>query len=765
MRATLYRLSDRDHLLTLTAHHLVVDGWSLGVFLKELAAFYESFAAGRGTRLNELPLQYADFAVWQHAWLASPAAERQLAYWKDRFAELPPALDLPTDRPRSAEPRYRPASEQCELSAALQAKLEQLSRDEQATLFMTLLASFQALLSRYTGKPISASARRRPTARESSWSRSSAISSTRCRCGPTCRASRPFGNYWPGLRETTLGALANQELPLDRLIDALRPERELGQSPLFQAMFVFENVDWRQVECSGLSIGDVRVEHRAISSFDLTLIVEPQVAGLSATLVYNSELFDRATMTQMLAAWRTLVTGAAAEPDGSIARLPLLSPHEQNSLTIEWNRTECEFPSDRTIHELFVEQAAKRPDAIAVISGDKQLTYGEFDRRTNQLARYLSALGVGPEIPVGLCFDRSIEMLVALIAVLKAGGAYVPLDLNDAPERLELIADDMELPVILTQRAGATKLPAHKAEEVLLDADWPSIARESDGPLDERAGPERLAYVIYTSGSTGRPKGVEITHRSLVNHATEMVRRYRSGVGDRLLQLVNLGFDAAGEEIFPALISGATLVLADASSEPCSRQILDDSRRHGVTIMHVPTVLWHQCIADWTPADDEIFKHLRVMLVGGEAPSVEMLKRWRQLSGSRERFLHAYGLTEATITSTLFELAPGEKLNGFAGRLPIGRPIANTTTYVLDAQRQPVPVGGARRIVYRRHRAHARLPPRRQPQRAAIHRQPVRRHARLVSAAHRRPRANEGRRQFGILGPRRPPDQTARLPH
>lgn len=693
VRATLYRLSDRDHLLTLTAHHLVVDGWSLGVFLKELAAFYESFAAARGTRLNELPLQYADFAVWQRAWLASPAAERQLAYWKDRFAELPPALDLPTDRPRTAEPRYRPASELCELPSALQAKLEQLSRDEQATLFMTLLASFQALLSRYTGQTDLCIGS--PTANR-----------TRVELEPligyfvntlplrTDLSGEPsFRQLLARVRETTLGALANQELPLDRLIDALRPERELGQSPLFQAMFVFENVDWRQVECSGLSIGDVRIEHRAISSFDLTLVVEPQVSGLSATLVYNSELFDRATMAQMLAAWRTLVTAAAGEPDGSIARLPLLSPHEQTSLTTEWNRTECEFPAERTIHDLFIQQAARRPDAVAIISGDKQLTYGELDRRTNQLARYLIAMGVGPEIPVGLCFDRSIEMLVALLATLKAGGAYVPLDVNDAPERLELIADDMELPVILTTRAGAAKLPVHKAEEVLLDADWPSIARESDALLEERAGPERLAYVIYTSGSTGRPKGVEITHRSLVNHATEMVRRYRSGVGDRLLQLVNLGFDAAGEEIFPALFSGATLVLADASSEPCSRQILDDSRRHAVTIMHVPTVLWHQCIADWTADDDEIFKHLRVMLVGGEAPSVEMLRRWRQLSGSRERFLHAYGLTEATITSTLFELAPGEKLNGVGGRLPIGRPIANTTTYVLDAQRQPVPVG------------------------------------------------------------------------
>ena len=693
VRASLYRLSDGEHILALAAHHIVVDGWSMGVFLKELAALYESFAAGMPPRLAELPLQYGDFACWQREWLASPAAERQLAYWSERFAQLPPALDLATDHPRTAEAKFRAGSETCQLPAALCGEIEQFSRRERATAYMTLLASFQALLNRYTGQTDLCIG-------------SPAAGRTRVELEPligyfvntlplrTDLSGEPtFRELLSRVRETTLGALAHQELPLDKLVEVLRPERDLGQSPLFQTMFVFENVDWRPVEAAGLSISDVRVEHAAISSFDLTLVVEPRAAGLSATLVYNAELFDAATIGEMLAAWRTLLAAAVARPDCPIAKLPLAPPHAANPIAAALNQTARNFPAERTIHELFVEQAARHPEAIAIVCGAEQLTYRELDRRSNRLARYLRDLGVGPEVPAGLCFERSIDMLVALLGVLKAGGAYVPLDANDAPERLKLIAGDMQLPVILTTRAGRAKLPPHEAEEVLLDAEWPSIARESDAPLDELAGPEHLAYVIYTSGSTGRPKGVEITHRSLVNHATELARRYHARVGDRLLQVINLGFDAAGEEIFPALASGATLVLSAPESEPSGRKILDECRRHGVTILHLPTVLWQQCLADWTPADDALFDHLRVLLVGGETPSAEMLNRWQQRSGGRVRFLHAYGLTEATITSTLYEIPPGEKLNGHAWRLPIGRPIANTTAYVLDAHQQPVPLG------------------------------------------------------------------------
>lgn len=693
VRAALYRLSDQDHLLALAAHHIVVDGWSMGVFLKELAACYQSFAMGRPAALDALPLEYADFALWQRQWLTSPQAERQLAYWTERFAQLPPALDLATDFPRTAELKFRAAGEQLLLPPGLRAKLEQFSRREQATLFMTLLASFQVLLSRYTGATDVCVG-------------SPAAGRTRVELEPlvgyfvntlplrTDLAGQPgFRELLARVRETTLGALANQELPLDKLIEALRPNRELGQSPLFQTMFVFENVDWPGTEAAGLSIGEIQIEHRAISSFDLSLVVEPQGAGLSATIVYNAELFERETIEQMLAAWQTLLAAAVAQPETPIGKLPLMPPLAADSPVATLNRTARAFPAEQTIHELFIAQAAKHPAAIAVIGGGEQWTYRELDRRSNQLARWLRSLGVGPETTVGLGFERSIEMLVALVGVLKAGGAYVPLDLNDGAERLERIVDDVELPVILTTRAGQAKLPPHEAEEVLLDVDWPSIARESDAPLEAQAGPEQLAYVIYTSGSTGRPKGVEITHRSLVNHATELARRYGAAVGDRVLQVISIGFDAAGEEIFPALVSGATLVLPEPAAEPSGRRILDDCRRNRISILHLPTVLWQQCLADWTPADDEIFAHLKVLLVGGEAPPVEFLRRWRRMSGGRERFLHAYGLTEATITSTLFELAPGEKLNGFAGRLPIGRPIANTTAYVLDLQQQPAPIG------------------------------------------------------------------------
>ncbi len=692
VRAALYRIADDEHLLAIAAHHIVVDGWSMGVFLKELTSLYQDAVAGRAPSLPELPLQYADFAAWQRDWLQSPAMDRQLRYWTDQFKQLPPALDLAADKPRRAEAQFHGASEIVCLSAELTAALEQLSRREGATLYMTLLAAFETLLARWTGQtdlcvgtPVA-----NRTRVELEPLIGYFVNTLPLRADLSDQPS--FRQLLARTRETTLGALANQDLPLDKLIEVLRPQRGTSGSPLFQTMFVFENIAWPQTEAAGLSIGEVRIEHGALSSFDLTLVVEPQAGELAATLVYNADLFEPATIRQMLAAFETLLAGIAADPETSVAQLPLMPPAEERRWNAALNETAVSFPADRGIHELFAEQAARTPDALAVVCGDVRWTYRELDRRSNQLARYLQAAGVGPEVPVGICLKRSAEMLPALLGVLKAGGAYVPLDPGEAPERLARIIDDLRLPWLLTTRECLAQLPPHEAEEVLLDVEWPAVAEESDQPFASRVAPEQLAYVIYTSGSTGQPKGVEIAHRGLVNHATELARRYRSGAGDRVLQVISLGFDAAGEEIFPALISGAALVLPGALVELSGRQILDDCRRHGITILHLPTVLWQQVVAELSPQDAEIANRLKVLLVGGETPAAETMRQWQTFCRGRVRFLHAYGLTEATITSTLFEIAPGESLE-LPQRLPIGRPIANTQAYVLDEGRRPVPPG------------------------------------------------------------------------
>ncbi len=693
VRARLFRIADDEHLLALAAHHIAVDGWSMGVFLKELAVLYQDAVERRTPSLPDLPLQYADFAVWQRAWLESPAMDRQLHFWTERFKRVPPALDLVTDKPRRAEAAYSGGSATLRLPARLTAALEQLSRREGATLYMTLLAAFETLLYRWSGQDefcIGSPAANR-TSVELEPLIGFFVNTLPLQADLSGQPS--FRELLARTRETTLGALANQDLPLDKLIEVLRPQRGSGGSPLFQAMFVFENFDWSLPEAAGLSIGDVHIEHGALSSFDLTLVIEPHANELSATLVYNADLFERASMRRMLSALETLLTGIAANPDSRISQLPLMPAEEERRSAGQLNDAAVPFPADRGIHELFAEQAARTPAALAAVCGTQRWTYGELERRSNQVARYLQAAGVGREIPVGICLERSLEMLAALLGVLKAGGAYVPLDPNEAPERLARIIDDLRLPLLVTTHACLPQLPPHEAEEILLDVEWPAILRESEQPLESPVVADQLAYVIYTSGSTGRPKGVEIAHSGLVNHATELARRYRCGEGDRMLQVISIGFDAAGEEIFPALVSGAALALPEPHLDLSGRQILDDCRRYGITLLHLPTVLWLQVVAELSPRETETVARLKAVLVGGETPAVETVRHWQSFCQGRVRFLHAYGLTEATITSTLFEIAPGETLDRLSQRLPIGRPIANTQAYVLDEQRRPVPRG------------------------------------------------------------------------
>jgi amino acid adenylation domain-containing protein/non-ribosomal peptide synthase protein (TIGR01720 family) len=698
VRATLARLRpavagvQEEHALILTAHHIVCDGWSLGVFLRELAALYDALLAGQPKALDDLPCQYADFAAWQRARLESPAIAGQLAYWHEQFVELPPRLDLATDRPRKSSHTLCGASESAEIPAELRTALERLAHDAGATMYMTLLAAFETLLARLTG--------------QSDFCLGTVVANrVRVEFEPLIGlfintlplrvelAGRPsFRELLARVRSASLDALANQDVPFERLVEALSPGRDPAQTPLFQAMFIFENLPWNGAQAGGLTIGDVRVEHAALAAYDLSLVIDETAGALRATLVYDAELFDAVTIRRMLNTFEILLRSVVATPDNPLIELPILSDEERRLLA-EWGHGPSIPRPNTTIQRLFANQVERTPEATAVICGPRRLCYRELDQSANQLAHWLQALGVGPDVPVAVLLERSVEMVAAVLGILKAGGAYVPLDPRDPPQRMSAVLDDANPRAIVTQASLVDRLPPHKAEEVLIDDDAAEIARQSDACPPDQAEPRNLAYVIYTSGSTGLPKGVEVIQRGLVNHCLALAEKNDYHIGRRVLHIVPLTFDAAAEGIFPALISGATYVTPSADAEISCRQVFDECRRHEIDTLHLPPVLWQQCLADLEPDDASLLQRLNVMLTGGEAPSAEALSQWTAVA-PHVRMLYAYGLTETTITSTIHELQlPGDLAS--LDRLPIGRPIANTEVYVLDAQLRPLPIGAA----------------------------------------------------------------------
>ncbi len=690
-RASLERLSDGEHRLSITAHHLVCDGWSLAVFLKELSALYAGNVSPDAARaddhgeLEDVVWQFPDFAAWQRSCLATPELARQLDYWKAQLAGVQP-LDIATDYSRSAEGKFRGRAVHWTIDRAVTDALAELGRREGATLYMVLLAAFKTLLARYgrqqdvcVGSPVSYRPRREFEKAIGYFVNTLALR-TDLSGDPTFRES--LGR----VRETVLDALANQDAPLQAVVDAVAPRREPGRSPLFDVMFVFENLPWQATSSAGLSFGEIEIDHTRIGSFDLGLVVEQQPDGLRPSLVYNAELFDPATVEQMAAAFRLLLNGILANADQPVMRLPLVeSGCKEDGLPDP-------SPSASDITPLLAMQAQTAPENRAIV-GAGGVSYRELDERVNQLAGYLQAVGVGADTPVAIFLDRSVELVVAILGVLKAGGAFVPFDPHDANDRLASMLADTRPRAVITAARFLNRLPPHEAEEIVLDRDRFDIEGHPARPTQEIARPENLAYIIFTSGSTGRPKGVEVTRASLANLAAAMADQYDLAAGDRVLQLISPAFDVAAEEIFPTLLRGAALVLGPPTAELTGRAILDVCRRERVTVAHIPPLLWQQCLREWQPSDESLFDHLRLLVIGGEAPAPETLNRWLELARGRVRTLHEFGLTETTVTNLVYEL-PGQVDAWPAGRkLPIGRPVGGSEVYLLDGCQQPVPTG------------------------------------------------------------------------
>ncbi|HEU0054994.1 MAG TPA: condensation domain-containing protein, partial [Longimicrobium sp.] len=514
-RARLFRLGAEDHALIVTLHHVVGDAWSFGVLFSELGALYGAFARGEASPLAPLPIQYADYAAWQRGRGTQEVLAPQLEWWTERMKGAPDLLELPADRPRPAVQTFRGGLLHMDLSAALTEGLRQVGREHGATLFMVLLAAWQTFLARHTGQddvvvgsPIAGRNRAETEGLVGFFVNTLALR--------TDLSGDPgFRELLERVRRTALDAYAHQELPFETLVEALRIPRDLSRQPLFQAMLMLHR---RQGNASVLpAVGGEPLEaDTGTSIFDLGLYAWDRPQGLRTRLEYNADLFDAATAARFVERLRTLLEGIAADPDAPISRLPLMTADEKARLAA-WNATEKDYPGSDCIHEIIARQAAATPNAVAVVFEDERVTYAELDARANRLANHLRALGVGPEVRVGVCAERSVELVVALLGTLRAGGGYVPLDPGYPRDRLAYMLADSRISVLLTQARLAERIPPHDARTVRLDADWPRIARESDAAPEPGVGLDHLAYVIYTSGSTGQPKGAENAHRAIRN--------------------------------------------------------------------------------------------------------------------------------------------------------------------------------------------------------------------------------------------------------
>ncbi|MFZ5515905.1 MAG: amino acid adenylation domain-containing protein [Candidatus Zhuqueibacterota bacterium] len=693
LRTSLIRLSDTEHIALYTMHHIISDGWSMGVLIREIAILYDAYSNNRPSPLPDLPLQYADFAKWQRQWQQGEVIEKQLDYWKQQLGDTPPVLELPTDRTRPAEQTSSGADVSFKFSRELSERLNDVSRRNSVTLFMTLLAGFQTLLHRYTqqddiavGSPI-ANRTRAETEALIGFFVNTLVLRSDLSGNPT------FKQLLARVRETTLGAYANQDVPFEKLVEVLQPDRDLSHTPLFQVMFILQNTPVGASELPTLSMHPLKIESRS-SEFDITLSMNEDPEGLSGALQYNSDLFNAETMSRMLVHFQMLLEHVAINPDAKLSDISLVPAAERHQLLHEWNDTKQPLPEMACIHRLFEQTVESAPGAVAVMRGDDVMTYRELNARANQCARYLRRLGVGADSLVGINLDRSFEMIVGLMGILKAGAGYVPLDPNYPADRLEFMIRDARLSVILTRQALAESLPSNQATIVRLDSDWNAIAAESMENAQVSVDPKNIAYVIYTSGSTGKPKGVVITHQSVVNHNLAVTRLFELTPADRVLQFASINFDAAVEEIFPTLLRGAAVVIRDGNGVlPSGAELQSMVRKYNITVLDLPTAYWHEWVYEQSLLNETAPDSLRLVIVGGDKASAEKLIAWRRSTSGRVAWINTYGPTEATVIATAFELKKDAGDWDSQVELPIGSPIQNTTTYILDSHLQPAPVG------------------------------------------------------------------------
>ncbi|MFZ6027917.1 MAG: amino acid adenylation domain-containing protein [Chloroflexota bacterium] len=689
LRAMLLRLGDDEYLLVLIMHHIISDGWSMGLVVREVAAVYQAYVDGSAPALLPLPVQYADYAVWQRQWLQGEVLEQQMRYWKQQLADAP-MLELPTDRPRPTVQSVHGAQQTCLVSHTLTDALKTLSRQAGTTLFMTLLAAFQVLLYRYTdqddvvlGSRI-AGRNRRETEGLIGFFVNTLVLRTDLSGNPTFRA------LLERVRLVTLDAYAHQDLPFEMVVEALQPQRDLSRHPFFQVMFALLNFPLKNLELPGVAANPLVLDN-GTAKFDLDFSWSETADGLLGQVEYNTDLFDAGSIQRLLAHYHRILEAIVADLDTPLDAITLFDAAERRQVLVDWNETRQDYPEARSLPMLFERQAARTPDAVALVYETEVLTYQALNERANQLAHALCKMGVGPETLVGVCAERSPEMVVALLGILKAGGAYVPLDPTYPAERLAYLAADMaqamngKPPVILTQGAGAAHWPASGQRILRLDADWEQIANEPRSNPGSAVSGENLAYVIYTSGSTGQPKGAMNRHSAICNRLQWMQAAYRLADDDCVLQKTPFTFDVSVWEFFWPLLAGARLVLAKPEGHKDGAYLAQLIAEQRVTTLHFVPSMLRLFLEE--PGLEERCRSLRRVICSGEALSTDL--QARSFARLPAALYNLYGPTEAAVDVTHWTC---ERQDSRAS-VPIGRPIANTQLYILDRQMRPVPVG------------------------------------------------------------------------
>jgi len=684
LRPLLLRLGEDDFVFSYPMHHIVSDAWSQTIFLRELSILYGAFAAEQASPLPPLSIQYADHAVWQRDWLQGEILENQLAYWREQLGDVP-ALQLPTDHPRPARRSFRGAKQRFALPRALSDRLHELSRSGEATLFMTLLAAFQVLLHRCTGQddiavgsPIAGRSRHEIEGLIGFFL-NTLVFRTDFSDDPS------FVELLGRVKEVALDAYAHQDVPFERLVEELQPERDPGRSPLFQVLFVHQDKERPVFASAGITSSPIEID-TATAKFDLTLSLRETENGLTGYVEYNTDLFDPVTIDRMAGNFQALLRGIVENPHLPVSGLPILTRIARQQPFAEWNETKRGFPGDKCIHQLFEQQVERTPDGVAVAFDDRQLSYRELNARSNQLAHFLRRRGVGPEEFVAICMGRSIEMIVAVLGVLKSGAAYVPIDPDYPAERFHFMLEDAQAPLVVTQ-AGVLDGTEHA--KVCLDTDWGAISQEREDNPSHVAGPGNAAYAIYTSGSTGKPKGAVLEHRPLCNLITWQLENSACAAPARTLQFSSLSFDVSFQETFTTLCSGGTLVLVTDEVRRDPTLLLRYLSTHGVERIFLPFAALQQ-LANAAAMERALPAQLREIINAGEQlqATPRIMEFFERIEGCR--LVNQYGPTETHVVAAFHMLADSPR--DWTSLPPIGRPIANAQLHILDLDLEPVAV-------------------------------------------------------------------------
>jgi len=676
VRIRLLKLSEQEHIALFTLHHTVTDGWSMGILVKEIAALYNAYLVDEPSPLPELPVQYADYAVWQRNYLQGEVLEKQLAFWKELIGENPPALELPLDHPRPAMQTFNGSTINETLPAELTKQLVSFSQKENVTLFMTLLAAFQTLMHRYNsqeqilvGSPIANRTRVETEGLIGFFVNTLVLKAD-------FSQAADFKSLLKQIRQMTLQVYAHQDLPFEQLVEALQPQRDMSHSPLFQVAFILQNAPLDKIELPDLTILPFQAENKS-SKYDLTLNVAETEDGLALSLEYNTDLFEQTTAQRTLQHYRNLLNAVLENPKEKIAYLDYISAEEKQRALFDWNQTQTPFEKEAVVQQIFEALAEEHPDTPALQFGQQILTYGQLNERANQLAHYLIATGLQNDEIVGISMPRSLDVPVAMLAILKAGGAFLSIDPTYPQERIAYMIEDSGLKYVITHKSLSETLPLNGKPVLCLDSDNEKIAAQPKNNPPLRANHKNLAYIIYTSGSTGKPKGTMLGHSGLINLSRAQRQAFKITSDSRILQFAPLSFDASVWETVMALLNGATLVLADQETLTTGQGITETLKNQ-----HVSTVTLPPSVLAVLP--EEELPDLRTIVTAGEKCTSDLVQRW----GKGRQFVNAYGPTETTVCASMYEANPADRREP-----PIGKPINNFQLYVLDAHSQPVPVG------------------------------------------------------------------------